>query len=44
MTHGMRDWIREVDVILLVGTRTNADGTDGWTSFPDDATFLPAWS
>jgi acetolactate synthase-1/2/3 large subunit len=44
MTQGMRDWIREVGVVLLVVTRTNDYRTDGWTLFPNDATFRPAWS
>ncbi|MFI6214962.1 acetolactate synthase catalytic subunit [Nocardia brasiliensis] len=40
VSHGMRDWIAGVDVVLFAGSRTNENGTDGWTLFPDDATFI----
>lgn len=32
--------VQEADVILLVGTRTNEDGTDIWTLIPDGACVL----
>lgn len=40
VTHGMRDWIAGADTVLLAGTRTNENGTDGWNLFAPDATFL----
>lgn len=40
MTHGVRDWIREVNVILLVGMRTNQDGATDWILFRNDAILL----
>ncbi|MDF0529366.1 acetolactate synthase catalytic subunit [Tsukamurella sp. 8F] len=40
MTHRIRTWLADVDVVLFAGTRTNENGTDGWTLFPDDATYL----
>ena len=36
----MRDIIDEADVILLVGTRTNQNGTDSWTIYPDGARYI----
>lgn len=32
--------IRDADVVLLVGTRTNENGTDAWRLLPEDATFV----
>lgn len=32
--------IAEADVVLLVGTRTNENGTDGWTLTRPDATYI----
>lgn len=32
--------LREADVILLVGTRTNQNGTDSWSLYPENATFI----
>ncbi|WP_069162435.1 acetolactate synthase catalytic subunit [Nocardia altamirensis] len=40
VTHGMREWIAGVDTILLAGSRTNENGTDGWTLYPQDATVI----
>ncbi|MFD6161437.1 acetolactate synthase catalytic subunit [Nocardia sp. NPDC060256] len=40
VSHGMREWIAEVDTVLLAGSRTNENGTDGWSLFPRDATFI----
>jgi len=37
---GMREIIAEADVILLVGTRTNQNGTDSWKLYPPTATFI----
>ena len=32
--------VTEADVILLVGNRTNQNGTDSWTLLPRDATYI----
>jgi acetolactate synthase-1/2/3 large subunit len=32
--------IAEADVVLLVGTRTNQNGTDSWSLTPPDATYI----
>ncbi|MFI6046706.1 acetolactate synthase catalytic subunit [Nocardia sp. NPDC051321] len=40
VSHGMREWIAGVDTVLLAGSRTNENGTDGWSLFPRDATFI----
>lgn len=39
-TRDMRPIIDEADVILLVGTRTNQNGTDSWTLYPDGAQYI----
>ncbi len=39
-TFGMRDMLDGADVILLVGNRTNQNGTDSWKLFPPDARFI----
>ena len=39
-TRYMRDIIDEADVILLVGTRTNQNGTDSWALYPDGARYI----
>ena len=36
----IRSLIDTADVIFFVGTRTNQNGTDSWTLFPDRATFI----
>jgi acetolactate synthase-1/2/3 large subunit len=36
----MRGIIEEADVVLLVGTRTNQNGTDSWTLYPDGARYI----
>ena len=36
----MRHIVEEADVILLVGARTNQNGTDSWTLYPDGATYI----
>lgn len=35
-----RDMVRESDVIVFVGTRTNENATDSWSLFPDTATYI----
>jgi acetolactate synthase-1/2/3 large subunit len=32
--------VSEADLILLVGTRTNENGTAAWSLYPEDATFI----
>ncbi len=39
-TRDMRPLIEQADVVLLVGNRTNQNGTDSWTLYPRDATFI----
>ncbi|MBC7779781.1 MAG: acetolactate synthase catalytic subunit [Proteobacteria bacterium] len=39
-TRHLRSLIDQADVILLVGTRTNQNGTDSWTLFPKSARFI----
>ena len=36
----LRQMVKEADVILLVGTRTNANGTDNWTLLPETAKII----
>ncbi|GAB2532879.1 acetolactate synthase catalytic subunit [Nocardia heshunensis] len=40
VSHGLRDWIAGADAVLLAGTRTNENGTDGWSLFAADADFV----
>ncbi len=39
-TRWQRPLIVEADVVMLVGTRTNQNGTDSWTLYPRDARFI----
>jgi acetolactate synthase I/II/III large subunit len=39
-TASQRSMVTDADVILLVGTRTNENGTDGWRLYPDEATYV----
>ncbi len=39
-THAMRQMVDRADVILLVGNRTNQNGTDSWKLFPEGARFI----
>jgi len=36
----LREFVRDADVVLLVGTRTNENGTDAWRAYPPEATFI----
>ncbi|WP_173934698.1 acetolactate synthase catalytic subunit [Chelativorans sp. Marseille-P2723] len=36
----LHDFVRGADVILLVGNRTNENGTSHWRLYPSDATYL----
>jgi acetolactate synthase-1/2/3 large subunit len=38
--HRLRSLVTDADVILLVGSRTNENGTDTWTLFPREATYV----
>lgn len=40
MTTHQRHIIADADVILLVGTKTNENGTDSWTLLPKSATYI----
>lgn len=37
---GLRGMIDRADLVLLIGNRTNQNGTDSWTLFPPSATFV----
>jgi acetolactate synthase-1/2/3 large subunit len=39
-TRYMRPIIQQADVILLVGTRTNQNGTDSWQLYPEKARYI----
>lgn len=36
----VRDLINDADVVLMIGSRTNENGTDGWTLTRPDATYI----
>lgn len=39
-TFGMRGIVERADLVLLVGNRTNQNGTDSWKLFSPDTTFI----
>ena len=39
-TRALRDLVTGADVVLLVGTRTNENGTDSWSLLPHAARFI----
>ncbi|MGI9479868.1 MAG: acetolactate synthase catalytic subunit [Hyphomicrobiaceae bacterium] len=39
-TRHQRDLVAEADVVLLVGNRTNQNGTDSWDLYPPGATYI----
>lgn len=39
-TRYLRPLIADADVVLLVGTRTNQNGTDSWQLYPRNATYI----
>ena len=38
--HDLVPLLARADVVLLIGTRTNQNGTDSWKLYPRDATFI----
>ncbi len=40
MNRSVRTYVAQADVVLLVGTRTNQNGTDGWSLFDPAAAFI----
>ena len=40
MAKFMKPLISQADVVLLIGTRTNQNGTDSWTLLPRSATYI----
>ncbi|HEV7415711.1 MAG TPA: acetolactate synthase catalytic subunit, partial [Tianweitania sediminis] len=36
----LKGFLEEADVVLLIGTRTNQNGTDSWKLYPRGATFI----
>jgi acetolactate synthase-1/2/3 large subunit len=36
----LREFASTADLVLFVGSRTNSNGTDDWTLFPNDARFI----
>ena len=39
-THHVRDLVADADVVLLVGNRTNQNGTDSWKLYPKGARYI----
>lgn len=39
-TERLRFVVEEADLVLLVGNRTNQNGTDSWSLYPDAATYI----
>ncbi|WP_199257248.1 acetolactate synthase catalytic subunit [Pantoea sp. BAV 3049] len=39
-TRHLRDMVTEADVILLIGNRTNQNGTDSWNLYPQNARYI----
>ena len=39
-THYLRDLVTDADVVLLVGNRTNQNGTDSWKLYPKGARYI----
>lgn len=39
-THGMRPMIENADVMVLIGNRTNQNGTDSWKLYPPSARYI----
>ncbi len=39
-TRYLRELVAEADVILMIGNRTNQNGTDSWTLYPENARYI----
>jgi len=39
-THFLREMVTDADVVLLVGNRTNQNGTDSWSLYPEGARYI----
>lgn len=39
-TRYLKPMVREADVIMLIGSRTNQNGTDSWSLYPQSATYI----
>lgn len=39
-TEALTEFVREADVVLLIGNRTNQNGTNSWRLYPKDATYI----
>lgn len=39
-TEKLHDFVRNADVIVLIGNRTNQNGTDSWHLYPPEATYV----
>ena len=39
-TRHLRELVTEADVILMIGNRTNQNGTDSWTLYPHNARYI----
>ncbi|WGF86295.1 acetolactate synthase catalytic subunit [Marinivivus vitaminiproducens] len=39
-SRGLRDLVTGADVVLLVGNRTNQNGTDSWSLYPEGAAYI----
>ncbi|MGW2819194.1 acetolactate synthase catalytic subunit [Streptomyces sp. NPDC001415] len=39
IAHGLLPWLADADAVLLVGTRTNENGTDSWHTLPSTARY-----
>ena len=40
MTRYLKPMVKEADVILFIGSRTNQNGTDSWSLYPEDAAYI----
>ncbi len=39
-TRYLKPMVREADVIMFIGSRTNQNGTDSWSLYPENATYI----
>ncbi len=40
MTRYLTPMVKEADVIMFIGSRTNQNGTDSWSLYPESATYI----